>query len=444
MVTAQELSSLNAEQLRALAGELMAQVAQREQAIAAKDGELKYRQAKIDQLTHEMAVLKRWKFGRSGERLDPAQLSLLDETIDADIAAIELELEQLTPTPRAVTEAGQPRRARLPPGLPRVEIYHEPDSDLCATPGCGCTLRRIGEDVSEKLDYTPGVFTVERHIRGKWACSKCQTLTQAPVPAQVIDKGIPTAGLLAQVLVAKYADHLPLYRQEGIFARAGFAIARSTLGAWVGMCGVQLQPLVDALKDEILSHAVLHADETPVQMLKPGNKKTHRAYLWTYAPGAFEDLKAVVYDFCESRAGEHARRFLGEWKGTLVCDDYGGYKAGFAGGIQEAGCMAHARRHFFELHVNHQSQIAAQALHYIAQLYEIEREVKHLRADERQRIRQAKSKPLAGALHQWMVLQRSQILDGSATAKALDYSLRRWSALIPIPTEKEPKPVIAV
>ena len=429
MVTAQELSSLNAEQLRALAGELMAQVAQREQAIAAKDGELKYRQAKIDQLTHEMAVLKRWKFGRSGERLDPAQLSLLDETIDADIAAIELELEQLTPTPRAVTEAGQPRRARLPPGLPRVEIYHEPDSDLCATPGCGCTLRRIGEDVSEKLDYTPGVFTVERHIRGKWACSKCQTLTQAPVPAQVIDKGIPTAGLLAQVLVAKYADHLPLYRQEGIFARAGFAIARSTLGAWVGMCGVQLQPLVDALKDEILSHAVLHADETPVQMLKPGNKKTHRAYLWTYAPGAFEDLKAVVYDFCESRAGEHARRFLGEWKGTLVCDDYGGYKAGFAGGIQEAGCMAHARRHFFELHVNHQSQIAAQALHYIAQLYEIEREVKHLRADERQRIRQAKSKPLAGALHQWMVLQRSQILDGSATAKALDYSLRRWGAL---------------
>ena len=429
MVNAQHLDSLSAEQLRALASELMAQVAQRERAIAAKDGELKYRQAKIDQLTHEMAVLKRWKFGKSGERLDAAQLSLLGETLDADIAAIELELEQLTPTPQPIAQAGQPRRVRLPAGLRRVEIAHEPESNVCTNPGCGCTLKRIGEDVSEKLDYTPGVFTVERHVRGKWVCARCQTLTQAPVPAQVIDKGIPTAGLLAQVLVAKYADHLPLYRQEGIFARGGFAIARSTLGAWVGRCGVQLQPLVDALKGEILSHAVLHADETPVAMLKPGNGKTHRAYLWTYAPGAFEDLKAVVYDFCESRAGAHARAFLGQWKGTLVCDDYGGYKAGFAAGIEEAGCMAHARRHFFELHANHQSQITAQALHHIAQLYEIEREVKHLRADERQRIRQARSKPLADALHQWMVLQRSHILDGSATAKALDYSLRRWGAL---------------
>jgi transposase len=429
MVNAEQLDSLNAEQLRALAKALLDQTARGEALLADKERELKYRQAKIDQLTHEMAVLKRWKFGRSGERLDAAQLSLLDETIDADIAAIELELEQLAPTPRPVAQAGQPKRVRLPPGLPRVQIAHEPESTVCTAPGCGCALKRIGEDISEKLDYTPGVFTVERHVRGKWACAKCQTLIQAPVPAQVIDKGIPTAGLLAQVLVAKYADHLPLYRQESIFGRAGLAIARSTLGAWVGMCGVQLQPLVDALKGEILGHAVLHADETPVQMLKPGNKKTHRAYLWAYAPGAFEDLKAVVYDFCESRAGAHARAFLGQWKGTLVCDDYGGYKAGFAAGIEEAGCMAHARRHFFELHANHQSQIAAQALHYIAQFYEIEREVKNLPAQERQRIRQARSKPLADALHQWMALQRSQILDGSATAKALDYSLRRWGAL---------------
>ena len=431
MLNAQLLDSLSAEQLRALAAELIAQVAQREQTIAGKDGELKYRQAKIDQLTHEMAVLKRWKFGRSGERLDPAQLSLLDETLDVNIAAIELELEQLTPTPHTVAaQAGQPKRVRLPPGLPRVEVAHEPESTVCTTPGCGCTLKRIGEDVSEKLDYTPGVFTVERHIRGKWACARCETLTQAPVPAQVIDKGIATAGLLAQVLVAKYADHLPLYRQEGIFARAGLAIARSTLGAWVGMCGVQLQPLVDALKGEILGHAVLHADETPVQMLKPGNGKTHRAYLWTYAPGAFEDLKAVVYDFCESRAGAHAKRFLGAWQGTLVCDDYVAYKQLFTQGIEEAGCMTHARRHFFDLHVNHQSQIASQALHYIAQLYEIECQVKNLNTHERRRIRQARSRPLADALHQWMVLQRGQIVDGSATAKALDYSLRRWSALM--------------
>lgn len=456
MVVAPELlPGLNAKQLRELASNLIAQIASRDQEICArdlqiserdlrigerdqqiesldqtissKDREILYRQAKIDQLTHEMAVLKRWKFGRSREQLDAAQTSLLDETIDTDIAAIEQELQDLAPAAKTDTESRkQPKRAALPAELPRVELRHEPD---CTTCGCGCQLKRIGEDVSEKLDYTPGVLTVERHIRGKWACTQCQTLIQAPVPAQIIDKGIPTSGLLAQVLVAKYSDHLPLYRQETIFARSGFAIPRSTLAQWVGVCGVQLQPLVDALKDSLLKHAVVHADETPVAMLKPGNKKTHRAYLWTYAPGAFESLKAVVYDFCESRAGEHARTFLGGWKGSLVCDDYAGYKMGFGGGITEAGCLAHSRRKFFDLHVSNKSQIAAQALLYISQLYDVERAVKHLHADERRNIRQTQSKPLADAFHQWMVLQRQKITDGSATAKALDYSLKRWIAL---------------
>ena len=290
-------------------------------------------------------------------------------------------------------------------------------------------MKRIGEDVAEKLDYEPGVFTVERHIRGKWACANCETLVQAPVDAHVIDKGIPTTGLLAQVLVAKFADHLPLYRQEAIFARAGLGIARSTLAQWVGSCGVQLQPLVDALKADMLRRSVLHADETPVQMLKPGNGKTHRAYLWAYAPGAFEDLKAVVYDFCETRAGENARAFLGEWKGSLVCDDFAGYKAGFAHGVTEAGCLAHARRKFFDLHASSKSQVAESALQQIGMVYEIEREVQDLPADERQRIRQARSRPLLDALHRWMLLTRQKITDGSATAKALDYSLKRWVAL---------------
>jgi transposase len=442
MVAALEsLSSLNAEQLRELVQDLIAKVAlqsqqitQRDQqivlhdrAITSKDCEIIYRQAKIDKLTHEMAVLKRWKFARSREQLDAGQASLLDETIDADIAAIEQELQDLAPTAKTDNAPRQqPKRAALPAELPRVEVRHEPDSTTC---GCGCQLQRIGEDVAEKLDYTPGVFTVERHVRGKWACAKCQTLIQAPVPAQIIDKGIPTSGLLAQVLVAKYSDHLPLYRQEAIFGRSGFAIPQSTLAQWVGVCGVALQPLADALKSAMLKHAVLHADETPVAMLKPGNKKTHRAYLWAYAPGAFEDLRAVVYDFCESRAGEHARAFLGEWKGSLVCDDYGGYKAGFVGGITEAGCMAHSRRKFFDLHVSNKSTIAQQALLYISQLYDVEREVKSLTPKERLQVRQTKSKPLADALHQWMQLQRQRITDGSATAKALDYSLKRWGAL---------------
>lgn len=422
------LEALNAQQLRELARALMTQVAHRERTIADKDREILLRQTKIDQLTHEMALLKRWRFGRRAEQFEPAQASLLDETIEADLAAIETELANLHTSPKPELEADvrKPKRAPLPPELPRVVVHHEPDPTACT---CGCPMRRIGEDVAEKLDYTPGLFTVERHIRGKWACAKCETITQAPVPPQVIDKGIPTAGLLAQVLVAKYADHLPLYRQEGIFARAGLALPRSTLAQWVGVCGVQLAPLAEALKAAILSQRVLHADETPVAMLSPGSKKTHRAYLWAYAPGAFEDLKAVVYDFADSRAGEHARAFLGHWRGSLVCDDYAGYKAGFAQGINEAGCMAHARRKFFELVTSGKSQVVEQALAGIGQLYEVEREVRELDADQRRQIRQARARPVAEALHEWMRLTRLKITDGSATAKALDYTLKRWAAL---------------
>jgi transposase len=175
--------------------------------------------------------------------------------------------------------AGQKKTAKrtaLPAEFPRTLIHHEPDNTHCP---CGCALKRIGEDVSEKLDYTPGVFTVERHVRDEWVCDDCETLIQVPVPAQVIDKGIPTVGLLAHVMIAKFADHLPLYRQESIFGRAGLAIPRSTLAQWVGVTGLQLQPLVDALRDVVLGQQVIHVDETPVQMLVPGSKKTHRSYV---------------------------------------------------------------------------------------------------------------------------------------------------------------------
>ena len=380
----------------------------------------------IDQLTHEIALAKRWKFGQQSERLGPVQASLLEETLDADIAAMNTEIESLQ-TPDPVERVSQqPKRSALPASLTRVEFRHEPDSTHC---GCGCQLKRIGEDVSEKLDYTPGVMTVERHIRGKWVCNDCKTLTQAPVPAQIIDKGIATSGLLAQVLVAKYADHLPLYRQESIFARAGVELSRSTLAQWVGVCGVRLQPLVDALKDAVLTHRVLHADETPVQMLKPGNKKTHRAYIWAYAPGVHEDLKAVIYDFAEGRSGENARHFVGDWRGSLVCDDFSGYKAMIAQGVTEVGCMAHARRKFFDLHVANKSQIAEYALGLIGQLYEIECEAKALDSTSRQALRQLRAQPIADALFEWMRLQRLKITDGSATARALDYTLKRWQAL---------------
>ena len=412
VVEQQSLNDLSAAQLREMAARLFT--------------ELRHSKALNEKLTYENALLKRMKFAAQSERFSPEQRNLLEDEIDADLAAVAQEIEKLGTPANSPQDKKQAKRQPLPANLPRREIRHEPDSTTCQ---CGCQLRRIGEDVAEKLDYVPGVFSVERHIRGKWACSQCETVVQAPVDAHIIDKGIPTTGLLAQVLVAKYADHLPLYRQEGIFGRAGVAIPRSTLAQWVGVCGVQLQPLVDAMKAELLQHCVLHADETPVQMLKPGDGKTHRAYLWAYAPGAFEDIKAVVYDFCESRAGDHARKFLGEWRGSLTCDDFSGYKALIASGVTEVGCLAHARRKFFDLHAANKSQIAGFALEQFSRVYDIEREVKNLDADQRKAIRQQQSKPLLDALHQWMALQRQKVPDGSATAKALDYSLRRWVAL---------------
>jgi transposase len=271
------LYHLNAEELREIVQSLR-------QAVS-------FKQSTIDKLTHENALLKRLKFAAQSERFSAEQRSLLEETLDEDTQAVHDDMAELNAETIPARVKDQPKRQPLPANLPRIEIRHEPDVTTCR---CGCQMRRIGEDVAEKLDYQPGVFSVERHVRGNWACAQCETLVQAPVAAHVIDKGIPTAGLLAQVLVAKFADHLPLYRQEAIFGRAGLAIPRSTLGAWVGSFGVQLQPLVDALKADILKHRVVHADETPVQMLQPGQGKTHRAYLWAYAAGAFEDTKAVV------------------------------------------------------------------------------------------------------------------------------------------------------
>lgn len=423
MNTTPDLDQLSAEQLRLLAAQLMDQVAQ-------KDRKIVNYSALNEKLTHELAILKRHKYSRTSEALalDQHQASLLDELMGADIAAIEEELAGLDAPESPKAEAKKkPKREPLPAEFPRTVIEHEPDNTLCA---CGCQLKRIGEDISEKLDYIPGVFTVERHVRGKWACTECETITQAPVPAQVIDKGIPTSGLLAQVLIAKFSDHLPLYRQEHIFARAGLAIARSSLADWVGRCGVALQPLVDAMRDALLSEAVLHADETPVPMLKPGNKKTHKAYIWAYASTPFSPLSLVVYDFAPSRAGANPRSFLDGWEGQLVCDDYSGYKASFKQGIIEIGCFAHARRKFFDLHASNKSQIAEYALIQISKLYEVERLCKNLNTAERETMRQEKAKPILDGLHQWLLSQRQKVPNGSAIAKAIDYSLNRWSALI--------------
>jgi transposase len=417
VIAADNLDTLDASQLREMVVRLKAEVL--------------HKQALVDKLTHENAVLKRLKFAAQSERFSGEQRSLIEETLDADLQAVSDEIEKLQAQDEPARERKVAKRQPLPADLPRREIRHELESTTCS---CGCQMKRIGEDVAEKLDYQPGVFTVERHVRGKWACSKCEKLVQAPVAPHVIDKGLPTTGLLAQVLVAKFADHLPLYRQEAIFGRAGLAIPRSTLAQWVGSCGVQLQPLVDAMRSELLAQRVLHADETPVAMLDPGAGKTHRAYLWTCCSTALQATKLVVFDFAESRGSRHPTEFLGHpgeraWRGTLVCDDYSGYKSLFASGVTEAGCLAHARRKFHELWVNHKSSVGEQALALFGKLYDVEREVADLDAERRRTIRMEKAKPIADALRTWLTVQRQKVPPGSATAKAIDYTLGRWAAL---------------
>lgn len=430
---ADELDHLDPDQLRQALRAARAEVALRDELLQRREREAAFKQAVIDKLTHENAILKRLKFAAQSEAFNAEQKSLLEETLDADLAAVAAEIESVESS-KPKGEKQSPKRQPLPPHLPRREIHHEPQDTTC---GCGQPMQRIGEDVAEKLDYQPGTFTVERHIRGKWVCKCCEKIIQAPLAPHVIDKGLPTTGLLAQVLVAKYLDHLPLYRQEAIFQRAGHLIARSTLAQWVGECGVQLQPLVDALAAELLRQPVLHADETPVAMLKPGHGKTHRAYLWSYCTTSFSPIKAVVFDFADSRGGQHVRDFLGlpgtqdkpGWHGKLVTDDFSGYKACFELGVTEVGCMAHARRKFHELWANHQSTIGEQALRFFVQLYEVEREVAEADSDARREARRRRSRPVADALHHWMRQQRQKIPDGSATAKAIDYSLNRWAAL---------------
>lgn len=381
-----------------------------------------------EKLTFELAYLKRQKFGKKSEGMSAAQVELFEEARLADISAIEAEIERMPSIVEvpAYKRKAHPGRTPLPANLPRTDIHHELESTTC---GCGNELKRIGKDVTEKLDIVPSTFRVERHIRGKWACAHCQTLVQAPVPASVIDKGLPTAGLMAHVVVTKLNDHVPHYRQEKIFGRSGYEIPRRALSEWTGRVGFALMPLVEALKEEIFKYRVLHADETPVAMLSPGDGKTHRSYIWAYAPGQFEDMKAVIYDFCESRSGEHNRQFIGDWKGALLTDAYAGYKAGYVNGITEVGCMAHARRKFFDLYESNKSPMAKQAMEFIRQLYEVEREVKELSCAERLSIRQNRSKPIAELMYKWLMAHRPQIADGSAGARAMDYTTRRWTVL---------------
>jgi transposase len=401
--------------------------------IARRDTELHAARTKIQALTLELAHLRRMRFGVKSEALGTEIRDLFQETLASDVAAAEIELakrqaesEGTPATPRAKREGAG--RQPLPEHLPRIEHRHEPESCTCGK--CGKDLVLIGEDVSEQLDVEPAKFFVRRHIRPQYACRACETVTAAAIPPAVIDGGMAAVGLLAWVIVGKYLDHLPLYRLERIAARDGVALARSTLAEWVGRIGVALQPLADRLTTLLLERPVLHADETPVQQLDPGNGKTKRAYLWAYMSNVLETgPPIVVFDYQTSRSGAHARNFLGSWSGSLMVDDYGGYKSTFTQGVTELGCFAHARRKYFDLNEAQANPIAQEALLRIAALYEIEARGRDMSIAERADLRQRKAQPLLDSMHVWLKATRMTVANGGGTAKAIDYSLKRWPAL---------------
>lgn len=396
--------------------------------LAEREAELKLRELKIQQLTLELAHHKRLRFGVKSEALSPEQRDLFQETCSEDAAAIAAELAEQQPPAPALRRAKPTGRKPLPPELPRIEHRHEPASCTCAQ--CGHELVKIGEDVSEQLDVEPARFFVHRHIRPQYACRTCETVSAAAVPPALIDGGLAAPGLHAWVLIQKYLDHLPLYRIEQISARQGVPIARSTLAQWVGQLGVSLQPLYDRLVALLKAGTVLHADETPVQQLDPGAGKTKRAYLWAYRSNALQGAPPiVVFDYQSSRSGAHARDFLQDWRGHLMVDDYGGYKALFGAQVTELACLAHCRRKFFDLHAAGGHPVAAEALRRIGELYAVEEQAREGPIAARLALRQREAAPRLSALHDYLSTQRLRTADGSGLARAIDYSLKRWPAL---------------
>lgn len=419
------------------------------QQVQSQAREIAWAHAKLEKVNFELARLKRWKFGAKTESMTAQQRALFQDTLAEDEASLQAQLAELQrglpeapKTPKAPPR--KPRRQALPEHLERVEHRHEPQDTNCPNLECGRPMQRIGEDVSEKLDIVPAKFFVHRHIYGKWACRCCQQIRQEPAEPDVVDGGIPASGLVAHTLISRFVDHLPYYRQEPINARSGVHTPRSTLAAWGGAGGAKLEPLYEAHRRFILGCRVLHADETPVPLLDPGSGKTKKAYVWAWARSHHDPYPGVIYEFCLGRGSQYPVAFLGgkglpcpepPWNGTLITDQYGGYNAVLDAKVypqrRSAVCAAHARRYFEELSHggNSASAVATEALQRWARIYHTEGALAEMDDAQRRQARQMLTKPLWDEFEVWLKLQRTQVLDGSKIAEAIDYSVNAWKAL---------------
>lgn len=417
--------------LKALLLAREADLAQSLNQVAALTQALSSRELQIEALQLQILALRRRQFGRKSEQLD-TQI----EQLELKLEELQTDEGQSLPTDTAQVpnkRATRPKRLPLPDHLPRDVQEHLPAEDAC--PACGNSMTKLGEDVSEMLEYVPASFRVIRHVRPKLGCTCCDCIVQAPAASRPIARGIAGPGLLAHVLVAKFCDHLPLYRQSQIYARQGVELERSTLADWVGGASCLLRPLIDALQRHVMAATKLHADDTPIPVLAPGRGKSATARLWVYVrddrPAAQEVPPAVWFAYSPNRKGMYPQSHLASFVGTLQADGYAGHDQLYLSKpIRQAACWAHVRRKFYDLEQAKASPVATEALRRIAQLYAIESAIRGKPPDIRRAVRQSEALPLLDGFHAWLTASLATLSSKSVTAGAIQYALNRWQALL--------------
>ncbi len=417
------------------AADFAAELGARDAELAAARAGLVAKTLEIEKLKFQIARLRRAQFGRSSEKIARTieQLELMLEELEAETSvpatSLAADVEQSSSSKRS-------GRKPLAEHLPRQEVVHEPS---CTCPSCGGEMRKVGEDVTEVLDYVPGHFEVIKHIRPAFSCRRCESMVQMPMPSLPIERGQPGAGLLAHVLVGKYCDHLPLYRQSGIYAREGVELDRATLADWVGKSTALVSPLVEAVAQHVMMAEKLHVDDTPVPVLAPGTGKTKTGRLWVYLrderPYGGQAPPAVVYRYSPDRKGEHPRAQLAKFRGFLQADGYSGFGPlyetanGPSAPVTEVACWAHVRRKFYDIHIATSAPIAGDALARIGQLFDIERAAMGRSPQQRVRIRQSSARPVIDDLAAFLDASLARISGKSELAGAIRYGRSRWSAL---------------
>jgi len=406
---------------------------------AAAESEAKYRALVIEKLKFTIAKLRHAQFGQSSEHsaaLEQLELQLADLEEDASQAVTTAEEMAVAAGEKVEVRSfhrRKPARRPLPEHLPRERIVYPAP---LACPGCGGTLRKLGEDVTETLELVPRQWKVIEHVREKFSCRSCEAITQPPAPSHPIARGRAGPHLLAHVLFAKYGLHLPLHRQSAAYAREGIDLDVSTLADWVGACATTLMPMVEAIRAHVFAAERIHADDTTVPVLAKGKTRTGR--LWVYVrddqPFGGRDPPAAVLFYSRDRGGEHPERHLVGYAGLMQADAYAGFNKLYETArkpkpIIEAACWAHARRKFFDLARLKEAPIAIDAIERIDALFAIEREINGMTPDERLRVRNERSRPLVAALEAWLRERRAQLSGQSETGKAINYSLKRWAAL---------------